>query len=699
MISSALSLAPLELLRTLSPEQKSGLLNKLGAVNAVITAAHGTKGQAAKIAAKELRVSVQAIHKWHSDFLTGGAAALLDGRRKRGRAKGLPQITKDWIAEEFMRLQRDDAGTEIYKHIRERARLWWRTHNPKYRIPGFHDPVPLTSKGYPDGLSKETIRKCLPDIYQRALAHQGRKTASNFLPAIPLSRHGVSYLERIFFDDQMYDHYITEHGYKSHMRPVGFNALDFLTGAFLDFHIRLRWWDENDKAHRALTQREFVWFVLGLLSSVGYRTDEKGTKLVFEWGTANSWSSESGLLKTASGHSSFDEALLAFTGGHVTIDRSGKFNKPMFRDMLFAPKSSGNFRFKAPIESMFRAVRTHGLLLPGATGKDIEHAPEEAAGLEREERRWLKLVAAFPTQLTTAVRSNNYSFLEYFRAYRWIYAGINADPEHALKDWEKCGFIAREWHWEADEPDHWRSRESLASLPQNLRETFEAELARNPDLIRTRRMSRSEAVRACEADPCIKRLCPSVFHHLLPLEWAIPVKVRNNREIHIREPLIRGAAGDLVYTAVVFNERGHRINLSPGDELLCHLNPFNPDSLIVLDQRGVFIGRAARRPDDVLPNSEIAEDLLKARALLTADLDAPVHAAFQTVAERRREVRESNEAWEKEMKDVTPDDSAAAQPRPARKTRAAASHDVPADPLSASLKHETTTTEADPFIP
>lgn len=681
---SALSLAPKSLLESITIDQKTDLLKKLSAVKTVNDARYGTKQEIVAALAKELNVSTQSINGWVSLFNRKGAAALVDGRKKRGAERGLPQITKDWIKEEYARLQREDSGLEIYKMIKERARLWWRTGNPKYRIPGFTDPIPIGPKGWPEGLSKETIRKCGPDAYERALSHQGRKSASALLPAIPISRRGVGFLERVFFDDQMYDHYITEPGYEKQMRPVGFNALDFLTGAFLDYHIRLRWWDKKEDTDRGLTQREFVWFVLGLLSRVGYRADEKGTVLVFEHGTANSWSSQAGKLKTFSGHGSFDEALFAFTDGHVSIDRSGKFNQATFKDLLFAPKSTGNFRFKAPIESMFRAVRTHGLLIPSPTGKDKDHAPEENYGLEREERRWLKLANSFPSHLSEAVRSNNFSFLEYHGAHRWLYAGINADPEHNLKEWSECGFVVREWHWEEDAPDLWRSRASLAALPEHLRETFEAQLERNPLLVRTRRMSRIEAVRACEDEPCIKRLSPFLFHHLLPLEWALKVTVTKRREIHVREPLIRGSAGDLIFSAVVFNQRGHRINLSPGDELLMHLDPFRPDSAIVLDQRGEFIGRCARRPDDVPPNSEIAEDLLKARALLTADLDAPVHAAFATVAERRAEVRNANEALEERMRDVTRDEDT---PRPARRTPARASRPAAEeyDPLSESL--------------
>lgn len=677
------------LLGRITPAQKQDLLAKLDAVGSVNNAPYGRKGEAVKIAAKALRVSEQAVNNWVSLFNRKGCEALVDGRRKRGVQKGISETTRAWIFEEFVRLQREDSGTEIFKMIRERARLWWKTGNPRFAIPGFIVPPAITAKGYPEGLSEETIRRCGPDAYQRALAHQGRKTASGLLPSIPMTRVGVAYLERIFFDDQMYDHYVTELGYDRHMRPVGFNALDFLTGAFLDFHIRLRWWDDNSESHKSLTQREYVWFVLGLLSTVGYRTDARGTRLVFEHGTANAWSSEAGRLRTIDGFSTFDDALHAITDQHVTIDRSGKFNKATWSEMLFVPKSAGNFRYKSPIESMFRAVRTHGLLLPGATGRKADLAPEENYGLEREERRWLKLANKFPSHIAEAVRSNNLSFMEYFLAYRTIYAGINADPDHALKDWDKIGFCLREWQWNTDEPDQWRSRSELAALDENRRASFDAQLAVNPGLLRTRRMSRAEAVRACESDTAIRTLDKWKFHQLLPIEWAMPVTVRRNREIVISDPLIKGS-GDLTYFTTCRNERGHVIHLQPGDHILVHLDPFRPDDLIVLDQHGQLIGMTPRRPDDVPSNSEIAKELLGARALMTADMDAPVRAAFQTVAERRREVRESNEALEQRMRDVSPDNG---RPKP-KPERAPAS-----DPFATSITPAAAPeTEADPFL-
>ena len=687
-MSNILSMIDGPLLSRISAEQKQNLFTKLDAVQMVMSASYGTKKDAVAIAAKQLRVSPQAVNGWVGLFKTEGCAALVDGRRKRGTDRGIPETTRTWIFEEYCRLQREDSGVEIFKLIRERARLWWKTGNDRFRIPGFLDAPPISRKGYPEGLSQETIRRCGPDAYQRLLAHQGRKSASGLLPSIPDTRVGVGYLERIFFDDQMYDHHIREIGYDKIMRPVGFNALDYLTGAFLDFHIRLRWWDTDSATHKSLTQREFVWFVLGLLSTVGYRTDARGTRLVFEHGTANSWSSESGKLATLLGHTSFDDALHAVTGGHVTIDRSGKFNQATWKEMLFVPKSAGNFRYKAPIESMFRAVRTHGLLLPGATGRKADLAPEENYGLEREEKLWLKLANSFPAHLAESVQSNLFSFTEYYHAYRTIYAGINADPEHALKDWDKIGFCLREWQWATDDPQIWRPRHELASLDENRQASFAVQLAANPDLTHTRRMSRAEAVRRCEDDTCIRTLSKWQFPGLLPLAWATPVTVRKNREIVISDPLITGA-GDMTYFTTCRNERGHVIHLQPGDNLLCHLDPFRPDDLIVLDQSGVMIGITPRRPDYVPSNSEIAKELLGSRALMRADTDAPVRAAVQTVAERRREVHESNQALEDRMRDVS--HTAAKSTKRERTPHT--------DPLSAALTPAAADeTEADPFL-
>lgn len=674
------------LLSRITPEQKSDLFKKLEAVQAVLDAGWGKMGDAKKIVARHMRVSEQAVQGWVNLYQKKGAEALVDGRRRRGEARGIAETTRAWIFEEFCRLQREDSGTEIYKLVRERARLWFRTGNPRYAIPGFIDPPAINGKGYPDGLSVETIRKCGPEAYQRALAHQGRKSASDHLPSIPLSRFGVSYLERIFFDDQVYDHYIRELGFDKPMRPVGFNALDFLTGAFLDFHIRLRYWDTDSKTHKSLTQREFVWFVIGLLSSVGYRTDSRGTRLVFEWGTANSWSSEAGIHRSGSGHVSFDDALKHITGGHVEIDRSGKFNQAICREMLFKPSSAGNFRYKSPLESMFRAVRTHGLLIPGPTGRNADLMPAENYGLEAEEKRFLKLANKLPAHLAESVRSNLFSFMEYYQTYRTVYAVINGDPEHDLRDWEKCGFAKRVWKWQEDPDDLWRPRSELAALPDHIRATHEAQLARNPDLVQVRRMSRAEAVRVSENDTCIRTLSKWQYHALLPMSWAVPVKVRRSREIVINDPLLRGTEA-LTYMTTVRNERGHVIHLQPGDELLCHVNPFRPDELMVLDSAGLPIGFAARRPDDVLPNSDLAKELLGSRAMLTADLDAPVRHAFATVAERRGEVRAANEALEERMKNITPD------PAPVR-TRGPV-----ADPLEASpdTPPASPTEDSDPF--
>jgi hypothetical protein len=264
--------------------------------------------------------------------------------------------------------------------------------------------------------------------------------------------------------------------------------------------------------------------------------------------------------------------------------------------------------------------------------------------------------------------------MEYYGAHRVVYAVINSDPEHALKEWDKCGFVKRVWHWQEDPENLWRDRSELAALPDHVRATFDHQVSRNPDLTRTVKMSRAEAVRASENDTSIRTLSKWQQHALLPLSWAIPVKVRRTREMVITDPLLRGTP-ELIYMTSLRNERGHMIHLQPGDELLCHLNPFRPDELMVMDSAGLPIGFAPRRPDEVLPNSDIAKELLGARALLTADLDAPVRFALASVAERRAEIRDANDALSDRMKNITPSPAAPAAPARQRGPEA--------DPLSA----------------
>lgn len=672
-----------EKLNGLTKEQSSDLFAKLEAVMTVRAAGYGQKGDAVRRAAESLRVSTQAVNHWLQLYSRGGCWALVDGRRSRRSAGGLSETTRTWIYQEYLRLQRNDCGSELYRCICDRARKWWSTGDAKYAIPGMDSPPRITPKGYPEGLSVETIRRCGPDAYEASLARQGRKGSSALLPGILSTRVGTEYLERVFFDDQKYDHYVRAAGYDKPMVPVGFNALDFLTGFFFKPHIRLRWWDDENEAHRTLTQREFVWYVIELLMTVGYRTGDRPTHLVFEHGTASGWRKKS--LATAGGEHSFDDALTALTG--ITIDRSGRFNQPVFADMLFSPQSAGNFRFKAPIESMFHAVRTQGLLLPGPTGRNADEKPEEQYGMLAYEERIAKAAKKLPAHIREAIVSELYSFSEYGTAYGYIYDSINCDREHRLEGWEACGFTVPVWRWPDDGPDQWHPRSELALLSEHRREHALALIRENPELARVRRMSRAEAMQSRRNDPAIKRLTPELAHALIPLEWMTAVKVRSNREIVIRDPLISGAE-DMIYSPCLRTAAGRRVNLDPADQVLFCLNPFNPDEVTVCERDGRMIGTTHRIDRAAPTNQELAHELLGARAQLRADLDAPVREAMRPVGAARTAMRETNRAL---IEEAQP-----AQSQPAARTRISS----PADPFDGYCSADPVISdaeEADPF--
>ena len=268
----------LQELAGLTPGQKGDLFRKLGVVVHVDQAGYGAKGSIVAGYARTLGISQQAIHQWLSAFRKSGWRALVDGRRCAARGRGaLPEITRQWIQDEIIRSQRNDAVQEVHRMVIAQWRLWQRTGDPQYALPGYRTCPPDAGKGHPAGMSYETFLRCQPTQYQATLARQGTIAAYRTLPSILSTCVGTKYLEYVFFDDEKPDINIRVLGFDKPMVPLCFHALDRLTRYPFEPHIRLRWFDTASHTHKHLTQKEFVWYVIWMLCTQGYRTDEAGT--------------------------------------------------------------------------------------------------------------------------------------------------------------------------------------------------------------------------------------------------------------------------------------------------------------------------------------------------------------------------------------------------------------------------------------
>ena len=680
-------------LNLLTPEQKSDLFRKLGVVQQILSAAYGSKEAVKAVMARTFNppISKQAINSWLKLYNDHGWTALVDGRR--GAAKGrasLPEVTRQWIKDEIMRCQRRDAVAEVHRMVIAQWNQWRRTGDPQWRIPGFTTPPADAGKGLPAGFSVENFRRCQPSNYQKTLAAQGTISAYRTLPSILSTCEGTDYLEYVFFDDEKPDVNIRVLGYDRPMVPLCFHALDRLTRFPFAPHIRLRWYDTDAKTHKHLTQKEFVWYVIWLLCTQGYRLDAKGTWLIQEHGTAKTWSNLQ--LATPDGFHSFAEALTALTARNgmpgVRMDDSGLFNKAAFAELLYGPQSSGNPRFKAPIESSFHLWRTYSQHLIGQTGRNVEMSPEENHGITKYEKQILKAVKDFPLSIQEGIQSNYLTGIEFATVAEKIRHALANRDDHQFEGWAKCGFVEPVWRWAEDAVGVWRSRSELAGLPQHLREHALHQQKQNPLLSTIIPWTPAVAKAALSNDTAIGKLNFFDAVHLLPTSWAKHVKVRDRHEIHLTEELLPGE--ELIYLPELTTPRGRTEYLQPGDELMVYLNPLMPEIVLVCDMHFQPLGTITRNIRTGRNMNQV-EALFEQRARLKGALEAPVKRAMQPVADRRDAVRTMNADLIAQARNVTP---AAETIKPARQTRRAE-----ADPLSAPLAPTIAAEpDADPFL-
>ena len=627
-------------LAELTPEQKSDLFRKLGVVQQILGAGYGKRETMKVVIARSFNppISVQAINSWLQLYKSKGFRALVDGRRGAAKNRAaLPEVTRQWIKDQVMRCQRRDAVSEVHRTVIAQWNLWRRTGDPQWAIPGFISAPPDAGKGFPAGFSVETFRRCQPTNYQKTLAAQGTISAYRSLPSILSTCVGTEYLEYIFTDDEKPDVNVRVLGFDRPMVPLCFHALDRLTRFPFRPHIRLRWYDADAKTHKHLTQKEYVFYVIYLLCTEGYRTDERGTTIIQEHGTACAWNNQK--LSTPDGLHSFQEALLSLTG--VRMDDSGLFNKPAFAELLYGPQSSGNPRFKAPIESSFHLWRTYSQQLIGQTGRNVEMSPEENHGITTYEKQILKIAAEeLPPAISEALLSNYLTGIEFATVAEKIRLALANRDDHKFEGWQECGFVEPVWRWEEDPVGTWRSRRELANLPQHLREHALHQQKQNPLLSTILPWSPAVARASRMNDPAIAKLNFADAVHLIPTTWLKPVTVRDRHQIHITEDLLPGE--ELIYLPEVTTPRGRTEYLQPGDELMILLNPLMPDSVLVYDRSYQFIGTITRNIRTGRDTDQM-EVLFAQRSRLKAALEAPVRRAMQPVADRRDAVKRLND--------------------------------------------------------
>jgi hypothetical protein len=545
----------------------------------------------------------------------------------------LPGTFVAWVKHLHESHQRDTSFRQTYRSVLAALSLWERDpHNRELLIPGYDAPPKRNPfKGYPVGWSSSNLRtRCRSNTYEKAVRRQGPKRASTFLPSVRTSRVGLEFGEIIYFDDQWHDTYINFLGVNSRaMRPQSFNALECLSASCFEVGLKPQIWDDATGKRRELDQLDFFWFVMLVLTKHGYNSST-GTTLIWEHGTSNP--DKTGV---------FDERLLKATNGLVRVDKSGIWRAPEFKAMLFEGRPTGNFRFKAPLESLFNLVRNYscGPALPAPTGRNPEMAPEESHGLLAYNDKLLKLIDTLPIDRFMALKRPVLEWEDYKRIHKMVMDAIDARRDHEIEGWHKLGFIGVRYRLGNDKP--WIDEVNYLRYPAQDRALYD-EIVRQPGNLETFKLSPREVF--CARRQQLTRLPLRFIPILAPDRAWSDVNVSQSLEITISDKWLDPEP--LYFIAKVRNQQGYEITLERGKKYKYLLNIFDPSKLWIAEadgsRKGAFIGTATRVQASCKTDHEAILRQLGERMHVRSTESIEVRARMQSEAGRRVAMREFN---------------------------------------------------------
>ena len=502
----------------------------------------------------------------------GDWRCVVDWAKAGPRARQATSETLPALFLEFWRTRCENHQRVTSEAYRELITIWQTgfddQRNRLKEIPGYAEwpkPDPATSR--PFGWTQRNLYRYAPDAFERTAARIGIQAASALGLKIRTTRVNLLPFEHVEFDDHEFNLKVNFPGQLRSLRPRCFGVADVLTSCCYSFVSKPTFWDEEEQAKKALTETDFMWFVVSVLTDKGFRTDT-GSVLHVEHGTAAI-------------RDDFAQRIHDVTGHKVTVARSGRFHKTAHGGQIAAP-SGGNFRFKPIIESYWRMIDDRLDSLPGQVGKDRLHAPEEMERADAYTQKLLKAAVAMDPERAAELIIPRLTWEEFIQAAFEKVSAINSDFEHSLEGWTRAGFLLKEWRPSPNSLD-WKPLPALAALPEPERNTLAVAISQNDLLYRVRKMARFEALQHSirKTQSGITKLAPEM----------IPALVGPRHAVRKGEPLTvncgvfefedwRISSDPLVFIAQ--DKDGHRFR--QGDKFICYANPMAPHCLVACDK-------------------------------------------------------------------------------------------------------------------
>lgn len=442
-------------------------------------------------------------------------------------------------------------------------------------IPGYATwPVAEGRTEHPAGWSYANLMRLVSDPYDQAAARVGYSKASQLRIPVLTTRTKLQFGQYVEFDDHEFNQKVLFQ--KKPMRPLGFGALEIFSASIPLIGFKPTLWDYEDEVKRKLTEREFMWFVVAYLTTVGYRAD-LGTELIVERGTA--------AIRTE-----FEQRLLDVTNGKVTAYRGGRHGRAAHAGQ-FNGRSKGNFKTKALVEGAWRMIDDQMASLPGQVGKDRDSSPEQLHGAEQYTASVFRQIEEIEKSGRT-LTPEQLAMLQFpfppFGIWReWAMDAvhrINTTRRHTLEGWDKLGFVQPIWRLSEGDPAtdptaQWLPHTSYLAIPAEKRAAIDAILHANPNLISTRRLSRKEVLDTGRS------LLTRVPMELLPGLVGTENALNGGQPVPVRQGLISFECADIDPDPLKYFARRADGSFLPNDtEYVCFVNPYAPRELVACEQ-------------------------------------------------------------------------------------------------------------------
>lgn len=278
--------------------------------------------------------------------------------------------------------------------------------------------------GYPKGWSERNLARYAPSELEVAAARQGRSATDSKRSLVYTTRRDLYVGQYFLFDDIWHDHYVNLLATRQTGRPLEFHGLDLASAYKMCWGMRLRRAVPDGKGGtkmESLKVEDFRFLLAGFLLSNGY--NPRGTTLVVEHATTQIDERVERLLSIAS-------------GGAIKIERGGMQGAAVHAGQ-YAGRSKGNFRIKAALESLGNLIHNEMGFLPGQTGKDRQHAPEQLHGLLKHNDALLWAMSQLPEQRLQWIQWDLCTLQQFQIIAAEIYQRINQRTKHDLEGWDE----------------------------------------------------------------------------------------------------------------------------------------------------------------------------------------------------------------------------------------------------------------------